>query len=72
MAERHTVEKAQVPIQRRPGYPDRHQVYLEGANILPIKTIEGPTDTGSTSIRGKVRIFASPATDCGPSGGEEG
>jgi hypothetical protein len=34
MAERHTVEKPQRThdlIQRRPGYPDRYQVYLETA-----------------------------------------
>ena len=42
MAERHTVEKPQRThdlIERRPGYPDRHQVYLEGADILQFETI---------------------------------
>jgi hypothetical protein len=47
MAERHTVEKPQRTdelIERRPGYPGRHQVYLEGANILQLEIIGGTTE----------------------------
>src|SRR3974390_3632273 len=47
MAERHTVETPQRThdlIERRPGYPGRHQVDLEGADILQLKAIGGPTE----------------------------
>lgn len=45
MAQRHTVEKAQRThdlVQRRPGYPGRHQV--EGADILKFETIRGSAE----------------------------
>lgn len=47
MAERHTVEQPQRThdlIERRPGYSGRHQVDLEGTDILQLETIEGPTE----------------------------
>src|ERR1019366_10597516 len=54
----HTVEKPQRThdlIERRPGYPDRHQVDLEGADILQLKTIGGPTEIpAQLRYRGKV------------------
>ena len=59
MAERHTVEKAKRTddlIQRWPGYPDRHQVYLEGADIL--ETIGGSIKIPAQfRYRGKVGSF---------------
>jgi hypothetical protein len=58
MAERHTVEKPQRAddlIERRPGYPDGHQVDLEGADILQLETIGGPTEIpAQLRYRGKV------------------
>jgi hypothetical protein len=58
LAECHTVEKAQRThdlIERRPGYPDRHQVDLEGADILQLETIGGPTEIpAQLRYRGKV------------------
>ena len=53
MAEGDTVEKPQRThdlIERRPGYPDRHQVDLEGADILQLKTI------GQSGGRPKYRL----------------
>jgi hypothetical protein len=58
MAERHTLEKPQRThdlIERGPGYPDRHQVDLEGADILQLETIGGPTEiSAQLRYRGKV------------------
>jgi hypothetical protein len=58
MAERHTVEKTQRTdnlVQRRPGHPDRHQVHLEGADILQAETIGRPTKIpAQLRDRGKV------------------
>jgi hypothetical protein len=42
MAERHTVEK---PLRTRSdSAPASHQVYLEGADILEVETVGGPTE----------------------------
>src|SRR5947209_2971600 len=58
VAERHTVEKPQRTddlIECRPGYPDRHQVDLEGTDILQFETIGGPTEIpAQLRYRGKV------------------
>jgi hypothetical protein len=58
LAERHTAEKPQRThdlIERRPRYPDRRQVDLEGAYILQLETIGGPTEIpAQLRYRGKA------------------
>jgi hypothetical protein len=72
LAERYAIEEPQRAddlVQRRPCDPRCNQMNLERMDIFQAKTIRGATKIPTElRYRIKVRLFASPATDCGGSG----